>query len=69
MPSFSVVITEAGPRPITLTHQFDSYDDAINFVSTKTTIMRTIIYDEDGNVVEYIHPNGTRLDPKSLIGK
>lgn len=69
MPSFTVVLTEKGPRPIPTNYIFKSHEEAINFVASKTTISRTIIYDEKGNIVDYIHPNGTRLDPNTLISK
>lgn len=66
MSSFTVVITEAGPRPITVNRHFYSYEEAVKYVESTNTIARTIIYDDKGNVVDYIHPNGTKLDT-SLI--
>lgn len=67
MPSFTVVITEADDRPITMNYTFKTHEDALNFAMSKKVIKRTIIYDENGKILDYIHPSGKRLDPNTII--
>lgn len=71
MSDFTVVLTEAGssPHPLPVNYHFNSYEEALEFVSSKKPILRTIIYDDKGNVVEYIYPNGKRIDPKTLASR